>query len=183
MRLRVLLPILQTIAMLLIVWAPWNPRAQQIDIVLRDGREIKGWTLISAVQTAEWAMGINLPALTVATPVEFAIRKPDALPNYKVQFFGLWLVGFLCWYMVGRFADDLISWRRNSALPRKHWADLTFALIAFPSAILLAGPFTVDRVGPTSLAVWGVFWLVITTCVLVLRIVQVIKQRRTTAAL
>jgi predicted permease len=115
--------------------------------------------------------------------VEFAIRKPDALPNYKVQFFGLWLVGFLCWYMVGRFADDLISWRRNSALPRKHWADLTFALIAFPSAILLAGPFTVDRVGPTSLAVWGVFWLVITTCVLVLRIVQVIKQRRTTAAL
>jgi hypothetical protein len=85
--------------------------------------------------------------------------------------------------MVGRFADDLISWRRNGAQPRKHWADLTFALIAFPSAILLAGPFTVDRVGPTSLAVWGVLWLVVTACALLFRVVQVIKQRRKPVAL
>jgi hypothetical protein len=178
MRFRVLLPILQTIAMLLIVWAPWNPRSHQIDIVLRDGREIKGWTLISAVDSLDWAMGLNLPALTVATPIEFAFRKPASLPSYKIQFFGLWLVGLLCWYMVGRFADDLISWRSSGALPRKHWADLTFALIAFPSAILLAGPFTFDRAGPTSLAVWGVVWLVVTACVLLFRVVQVIKQRR-----
>lgn len=178
MRFRVLLPILQIIAMLLIVWAPWSPRAHQIDIVLRDGREIKAWTLISAVQTSDWAMGLNLPALTVATPVEFALRKPDALRNNKIQFFGLWLVGFLCWYMVGRFADDLITWRRSRALPRKHWADLTFALIAFPSAILLAGAFTFDRVGPTSLAIWGVLWLVVTASALIFRVVQVIKQRR-----
>jgi len=178
MRLRVWLPILQIAAMLLILWAPWNPKAHEIELVLRDGREFKGWTLISAADSLDWAMGLNLPALTVATPIEFAIRKPDSLPSYKIQFFSLWLVGLLGWYMVGRFVDDLIQWRRSGALPRKHWGDLMFALIAFPSAILLAGAFTFDRVGPTSLAVSSILWLVLTAAALLFRVVQVIKQRR-----
>jgi len=121
-------------------------------------------------------------AYHVTTPIEFAFRKPDALPSYKIQFFSLWLVGLLCWYMVGRFVDDLIQWRRSGALPRKHWGDLMFALIAFPSAILLAGAFTFDRVGrdraATSLAVSSSLWLVLTAAAFVFRVVQVIKQRR-----
>jgi len=177
MRFRSLFPILQTIAMLLIVWTPWNPKLHEI-VLRQDGGEFKVRTLLPGAEAADWALGINLPALTVATPIEFAIRKPGALPNYRIKFFGLWLVGLLCWYMVGRFADDLITWRRSRALPRKHSGDLTFALIAFPSAILLAGAFTFDRVGPTSLAVWGILWLVVTACALIFRVAQAIKQRR-----
>lgn len=178
MRFRFLLPILQTIAMLLIVWTPWNPKLHEIVLKRADGGEFEVRTLLPGPPASDWAMGINLPALTVATPVEFAFRKPEALRNYTIQFFGLWIVGLLCWYMAGRFVDDLIMWRRSGALPRKHWGDLTFALIAFPSAILLAGAFTFDRVGPTSLAVWGVLWLVVTACALIFRVAQVIKQRR-----
>lgn len=178
MRFRLLLPILQTAAMLFILWAPWNPKAHEIDLVLRDGREIKGWTLVSGLDSMEWAMGVNLPAAAAVTPLEFAVRESDAPPSSRIRFFGLWLVGLLCWYMVGRFADDLLQWRRSSALPVKHWADLTFALLAVPSAILLAGAFVFDRAEPISLAVWGALWLVVTSCALVFRVAQVIKQRR-----
>ncbi len=178
MRLRVWLPILQTAAMLLILWAPWNPKAHEIVILRADGSNLRIWTLIPGPPALDWATGVNLPALTVATPVEFALRKPDALPNTHVRFYGLWLVGLLCWYMVGRFIDDLLEWRRSGVLPRKHWADLTFALIAFPSAILLADAFVLDRAGSASLAVWSVLWLVVTSLALLFRVVQVIKQRR-----
>jgi hypothetical protein len=178
MRCRLLFPILQTAAMLLILWAPWIPRAHQIELILRDGHEIKSWTLIPGPEASDWAMGLNMPALTVATPAEFAIRKPGGLPNYKVQFFGLWLIGLLCWYMVGRFVEDLAKWRRSGVLPRKQWADLTFSLIAFPSAILLADAFVLERVGSAPLAACGVVWLAVTSCALVFRVGQVIRQRR-----
>ncbi len=141
MRFRVLLPVLQTLSMLLIVWAPWNSRAHRIDIVLRNGREITAWTLLPGPNALDWAEGIDLPAAAVVTPVEFAIRRADALPNDKVRFFGFWIVGLLCWYMVGRCVDDVLLWRRGGVLPRKHPGDVAFALIAVPSALLLADRF------------------------------------------
>lgn len=184
MRFRVLLPILQTLAMLLIVWAPWNPAAHQIDVILRDtGQEIKAWTLLPMFDATDWAMGVNLPAVPLVAPVEYSLRQPGALPNYKFRFFGFWFLGLLCWYMVGRFVDDLVQWRRMKTLPRKHWADLTFALIAAPSTILLAGSFTVSQGESTFLAACGVLWLFLTASAFIFRVAQIIKQRRKPVAI
>lgn len=65
MRLSLGLPLLQTIVMILILWAPWAPATHTFDIVLRDGREIQGWSVLPGPDqdTIAWAQGINLPAL------------------------------------------------------------------------------------------------------------------------
>src|SRR5882672_9514706 len=107
MRFKSLLPILQTVAMLLILWAPWTAREHEFAM-----------RLTHRPAAIEWAEAINLPASAVVTPAEFAIRKPDALSNITVKFYGFWIVGLLCWCMVGRFIDDLIQWRRAKTLPR-----------------------------------------------------------------
>jgi|SRR5271170_4721956 hypothetical protein len=178
MRWKVLLPVLQTIAMVLIVWAPWNRKAHEVDIVLPDGREIKGWTLIPGLDAFEWAEGVNLPTVVVVTPLEFAIRKAGALPSLKVTFYGVWLVGLLCWYMVGRFVDDLILWRRGRKLPRKHTGDLAFALLVAPSAALPAIAFNDRDARVPVLAAWGTVWIAIASAVLLFRLAQIIQQRK-----
>jgi hypothetical protein len=177
MRFRILLPALQTLAMLLIVWSPWNSRAHRIDIALRNGREIAAWTLLPGPDALDWAEGIDLPAAAVVTPVEFAVRRAGALPNDKVRFFGFWIVGLLCWHMVGRCVDDVMRWRRSGVLPRKHPGDVAFALIAVPSALLLADVFISDGTRG-ALFVWSAIWLAVTFAVFLFRLAQIIQQRR-----
>ena len=164
--------------MVLTLWAPGNPEAHKVDVRLTNDRESKFWTLIPGPNPIEWAEGINLPASAVVTPVEFALRRPDALPNMKVKFYGFWLVGLLCWYMVGRFIDDLIQWRRAKKLPRKNAGDLTFALIAAPSAALLGIAFNEGNLQSHVLATWGIIWIAIATTALLFRVAQAIQQRK-----
>lgn len=178
MRFNIFLPVLQMMAMLLIVWAPWSPQAHQLDVLFADGAESKMWALIPGPPAIDWAEGINLPASAVVTPLEFAIRKTHTLPDYKVRFCGLWLVGLLCWYMVGRLIDDVISWRRRRMLPRKNAGDLTFAFIVAPSAALLAIAFNEGDARVPVIAVWGVIWVVIACAALLFRVAQAIQQRR-----
>ena len=167
MPLKYLLPTLQTIAMLLIISAPRNTGTHEIDSHLAYGPA-----------ALEWAEGINLPASAVVTPSEFAIRKSDALPNMTLRFYGFWSVGLLCWYMVGRFVDDLILWRRDKKLPSKNAADLTFAFIAAPSAALLGIAFNGGNVQSHVLATWGIIWIAIASAALLFRVAQAIQQRR-----
>jgi len=164
--------------MLLILWAPSNPKAHDLDIVFANGVSMKAWTLIPGGNAIDWAEGINLPASAVVTPLEFAIRKPAALPSYKFRFFGVWLIGILCWYMVGRFVGDLLQWRSTRTLPRKNAMDLGFALIATPSAVLLAKALPDAGRSSPILAVWAVIWLGITSADLLFRVAQEIRQRR-----
>jgi hypothetical protein len=178
MRFKFLLPALQTAAMLVLVWAPWTPGAHQIDLRLLDGRRVKQWTLIPGPVSLDWALGVNLPAAAIAIPVEFAARGTEGLPNFRVRFYGFWLAGILCWYMVGRFVDDLSQWRRNRKLPRARGSDLAFALIAVPSSVLLAGAFTFGGAGVPSLAVWGAVWVAVTFAALLFRLAQVVRYRR-----
>jgi hypothetical protein len=177
MQFRSWLPKIQTAAMLLIVWSPWNPKAHHVDGVFANGTGISTWTLLPP-EAIDWAQGVNLPAVVVVTPLEFATRKSGDLPNSKIRFYGVWLVGLLCWYMVGRFVDDLREWRRTRSLPRKHPADLTFALIATPSAALLEIAFNEADRPPQVLTLWGMVWLVITITALLFRVAQEIRQRR-----
>jgi hypothetical protein len=100
------------------------------------------------------------------------------LENSRFLFHGYWLVGLLCWYMVGRLVDDLISWRRNKSLPRKNPADLAFALLAAPSSILLASAFTFDHEAGRVMAAWGAVWLALSSTALLFRTWQYINQRR-----
>jgi hypothetical protein len=176
MRFRLLLPALQTIAMLLIVWAPWAARTHEIDLIQKDGREIKSWTLIPAVNAMNWALGLNLPAGAIVTPAEFAVRRTDAPPNSKVRFFGLWLVGLLCWHMVGRFVDDLFRWRHDRVLPPQRGADMAFALLAVPSAILLAGPSFSTGANVPVLAVWSALWIVVACAAMLFRFAQFFRE-------
>jgi hypothetical protein len=178
MRFKFLLPILQTAAMLLILWAPWNPKAHEADVRLANGGATRVATLIPGPDALEWAEGINLPASAIVTPAEFAMRKPDALPNTKLRFYGFWLVGLLCWHMVGRFIDDLVQWRRTRTLPRKHAGDLAFALLAAPSAALLGIAFNEGKIQSYVLAAWGMMWIVVTSAALLFRVAQVIRQRK-----
>ena len=179
MRFKFLLPILQTAALLLLLWAPWNPNAHKLQ--LANGLTLETATLPGPA-AIEWAEGINLPASAIVTPAEFAMRKPDALPNMKVRFYGFWLVGLLCWYMVGRFVDDLIQWLRAGKLPRKNTADLAFALLAAPSAALLGITFNQGTIQSRVLATWGIIWIVIASAALLFRVAQAIQQRKRRAA-
>jgi hypothetical protein len=181
MRFKVWLPLVHTIAMLLITWAPWAPESHKLDIVLRGGREIKTWTLVPRSNPAnplDLVEGINLPAAAVVLPAEFAARRGRSWMNINFAFFGFWIVGLLCWYMIGRFGDDLRRWRRTGALPRKHAGDVVFALLVVPSSILLAGVFLFGELGAPVLAVWSAVWLALSCSALVFRIMQVIRQRR-----
>jgi hypothetical protein len=175
MRFNLLLPILQTAAMLLALWGPRSPKALDSNAQLTNGQA--SGRVISPT-ALEWAEGINLPASAVVTPAEFAMRKPDALPNMKVRFYGFWLVGLLCWHMVGRFVDDLIQWRRAKKLPRKNTGDLAFALIAAPSAALLGVAFNEGGIQSHVLATWGVIWIAIASAALLFRVVQVVQRKR-----
>jgi hypothetical protein len=176
MRFNIWLPVLQTVAMLLIVWAPWAPHAHQIRIVIRDGREMTVWTLIPRRESIDWTRGLNLPADAVVTPAEFAIRKTGEPPNLKLKFFGLWVVGLLCWYMVGRFADDLLRWRRDRMLPLRRPADVAFALLAFPSAILLGSVFFFGGENVQVLAAWSAIWVVIASAAFLFRVAQFFRE-------
>jgi hypothetical protein len=163
MRFRFVLPALQIAAMLLVVWVPWARATQGLN---------------PGLTAMQWAEGINLPAAAIAIPLEYGLRGADALPNYKLRLYGFWTVGLLCWYMVGRFVEDLVQWRRRRALPRKNPGDLTFALLAVPSARLLGGVFLFGDSNSRVLAAWSAIWIVITCSALVFRVAQVIQQRR-----
>ena len=178
MRWKSLLPFLQMAAMLLIVWAPWSSQAHEVIARRANGIEVKTWTLIPGPNATVWAEGVNLPAVVVVTPLEFALRKGGDLPSFTVTFYGVWIVGLLCWYMVGRFVDDLIFWGRTRTLPRKNAGDLAFALLVAPSAALVGIAFNDNDTGVPLLAVWGIIWIAIASAVLLFRVAQVIRQRR-----
>ena len=178
MRFRFVLPALQMVAMLLIVWATWAPGAHEVRLVPSNGTEPQSWMLVPSPIAVEWAEAINLPSAAIVIPAEFGLRGADAVPNYKLRLYGFWIVGLLCWYMVGRFVDDLVQWRRRRALPRKNPGDLTFALLAVPSALLLGGVFLFGDSNSRVLAAWSAIWIVITGSALVFRVAQVIQQRR-----
>jgi hypothetical protein len=162
MRFRFTLPAIQIAVMVFILWAPSSRGAQWLN---------------PGPTAQDWAEGINLASATIAIPVEFGLRGTDALPNYKIRFYGFWIVGLLCWYMVGRFVDDIVQWRRRAALPKKHPGDLAFALLAVPSALLLGGVFLFGESKSPVLAAWSVVWIVITCSALLFRVAQVIQQR------
>jgi hypothetical protein len=177
MRFRVWLPVLQTVAMTLILWSPWSRTAHELDVVA-DGNEIKTWMLIPGPASLDWAQAINLPAATVVTPAEFVLRNGGAWRNSKVFFFGLWIAGILCWYMVGRVVDDLVQWGRSRILPSKHASDLMFAFLALPASIMMAVAFPLGGTGAPITSASGPIWISVTSIALILRVAQAIKFRR-----
>jgi hypothetical protein len=178
MRFRFWLPLIQSVAMLLVTWAPWAPQSHRVDAVLRDGREIKTWLLVPGPAALDFALGINLPAVPIVVPIEFAARRGQPWVSLNFRFFGFWLVGLLCWYMVGRLADDCLAWQRSGVLPKKNNGDVAFALLVVPSSMLLAGVFLFGGADPLVLAVWSAIWLVVSGSALTFRLLQVIRQRR-----
>lgn len=81
------LPVLQTIAVIVIPWAPWSPQTDKFDIVLRDGREIRGWSMLPGPDqnTLAWAQGINHPALLAAIRIDHASEKFQQLPELNLH--------------------------------------------------------------------------------------------------
>lgn len=181
MRFRLWLPVLQSIAMLLITWAPWSPEAHRLTIVRPEERKISTWTVVprpNIVDPFDFAEGINLPAAAVVVPIEFAARQGGSWMNTNFRFFGFWIGGLLCWYMAGRFVDDVMQWRRSRVLPTKHSIDIAFALLALPSSILLASVCLFSGPASRVLAVASAFWLAMSGAALIFRLVQIIAQRR-----
>lgn len=172
---------LQTIAMLLITWAPWAPEAHQLPIGLPEKKQISTWTLVpgpNIVDPFDFSEGINLPAAAVVVPIEFAARQGGSWMNTNFRFFGFWIMGLLCWYMVGRFVDDVVQWRRSRVLPRKNSSDIAFALLAVPSSILLASVFLFAGGASRVLTIASAVWLILSGAALIFRLVQIIAQRR-----
>jgi hypothetical protein len=184
MRLRFGLPLLQTIAMFLILWAPWSPETHKFDIVLRDGTEIRGWNVLPGPDqnTIGWAQGINLPALPAEIPIDLAYEKFQQLPELNLRFFSFWFFGALSWYMIGRAAEDIVKWRQTALRP-PHWFDLLFAVealvLAVPSFLIL----TLDHSGNDLrvLTVWSAIWVALASLALGLRLFQRVKASRKNA--
>ena len=180
MRLSLGLPVLQTIAMMLILWAPWAPEAHKFDLVLRDGREIRGWSLLPGPDqdTFLWAEGINLPALLAVIPIDLANERFAHLPKQNLRFFSIWFFGSLAWYMIGRVGEDILKWRK-SGLPSLRWVDLLFAgeafLLALPLFLALVLDHSKDDV--RVLTVCSGIWVVLASGALSLRLLQKAKAR------
>jgi hypothetical protein len=178
MRFRVWLPIAQTIAMLWLTWSSLNHGPQNFVLPAPDGMESTPPMHNAAPRALEWAQGINLPAVTVVTPLEFAFRRTQSLPNYRIHFCGFWLIGLLCWYMTGRFADEIGHWRKMRVLERAPRAGVMFALLALPSTILMAAAFGLSGQESRVISAWAIVWLVITSADFVFRVAQLIRFRR-----
>lgn len=181
MRLRLALPLLQTIAMMLILWAPWSPETHKLDIVLRDGREIHGWSVLPGPDqnTLAWAQGINLPALPAEIPVDLIQEKFQWLPVLQLRFFYFLFFGVLSWYMVGRVAEDFLKLRKHT-FPPLRWLDLAFAIEAFLVAIPSFLTLTLDRSKDNFrvLIAWSAVWAVLASVALGLRLYQRAKAKR-----
>jgi len=123
MRLSLGLPLLQTIAMVIIVWAPWAQQTHKVDIVLQDGRKIHNWTLLPGPDqdTILWAQGINLPALLAEVPIDLTCERFEQLPELKIRFFSFWFFGILSWYMIGRVVEDILKWRQTGLPPSRRF--------------------------------------------------------------
>ena len=178
MRFRVWLPIAQTIAMLWLTWSSLNHGPQKFVLRAPDGMESTTPAHHAGPQALEWAQGVNLPAVTVVTPLEFAFRRTQGLPNYRIQFYGCWLIGLLCWYMTGRFADEIVQWRKMRIIERAPRAGVMFALLALPSTILMAAAFGFKGEQSRVISNWAIVWLAITSADFVFRLAQLIRHRR-----
>jgi hypothetical protein len=163
MRFRTWLPVMQAIAMCALAWMWWAHSAP---------------TTPGKSDILQWAEGINLPAVAVVAPLEFSIRQSEAAPNANIRFFGYWIVGLLCWWMVGRFFDELLHWQKTKTLDPAPRADLTFALIAFPSTILMAVAFGFAGTESRVISAWASVWLAITSADMIFRLAQLIRHRR-----
>ena len=181
MRLSLGLPLLQTIAMMVILWAPWSADTHKIDIVLQDGREIHGWSVLPGPEqnTLAWAQGINLPALLSEIPIDFTCEKLPKFPELKLRFFNFWFFGILSWFMVGRVGEDILKWRKD-AFPTLRWWDLLFAIEAFVFAVPSFVILTLDHSGNDFrvLTAWSAVWAVLASFALGLRLFQRAKAKR-----
>ena len=87
MRLSLGLPALQTIAMIVILWAPWSPETHKFDIVLRDGREIRGleYPARTRPEHPRMAQGIHHPALLAEIPIDHASEEFQQFPKLNLH--------------------------------------------------------------------------------------------------
>ncbi|SRR6266567_2591695 len=181
MRFRFGFPVLQSVAMFIFMWAPWVPGGHKFDIVLRDGTEFKGWTLLpdwNAFDSVVWAQGLNLPALPAEIPIDLASEKWENLGVRTFRFFSFWFWGILVWYLIGRLVDDLIRWRSFSVLPRRQWGDLAFAveamLVAMPSFLSLAFERSAEFLVVRN---WSAVWVLAASTALAVRLLQFVRHR------
>jgi phosphoglycerol transferase MdoB-like AlkP superfamily enzyme len=181
MRISLGLPLLQTIAMILILWAPWAPETHKYDLLLRDGRGIRGWSLLPGPEqhTIAWAQGINLPALLVVIPIDRARERFAHLPERNLRFFSLWFFGSLTWYMTGRVGEDILMWLK-SGLPSSRRFDLLFAAEAFLLAVSSFLALVLDQSEDDFrvLTIWSGIWVVLASGALTIRLLQKAKTRR-----
>lgn len=164
--------------MALVLWSPWSQNVMNQRFEARTGGEAKYLAVVRLPIAVDWAQGLNLPAVTVVSPVEFALRDREAWRNWTVMLFGLWGTGLLCWYMVGRVIDDLMQWRRLRVLPPKHGGDLLFAFLALPGSILIAAAYPLGNPEAVVTAVWGPVWITLSAVAFIFRVYQFIKLRR-----
>jgi hypothetical protein len=185
MRFRLGLPMLQTVSMLLILWAPWAPKAHRYDFLLRDGKEFKGWTILpdaSVFDAPSWAQAMNLPAILAEIPIDLltdAIEREEQLPDPRMRFFLFWSLGLVVWYFLGRFVEEVVQWSRTAILPRVRSADLVFAVEAGMVATLAAIVSVTGGATDSPVLAWSsAVWFTVASSVLTVRLLQVVRYRR-----
>src|SRR5258708_3960545 len=185
MRLSLGLPVLQTIAMMVIVWAPWAPQTHKFGYALEGGREIRGWSVLPGPDqdTIAWAQGINLPGLLAEIHIDLACERFEPLPELKLRFFSFWFFGILSWYMIGRVGEDILKWRQTG-LPLSRRFDFLFAVEAFVLAVPSFLVLVLDRSKENFrvLTVWSAIWAILASGALSLRLLQKARQRKAIAS-
>jgi len=177
MRFQIWLPAMQTLAMIWLMLWPLNPEAHKVVVRRADGGTMAIVAHGPTPDAVEWAKAINLPAVPVANPIEFAFRN-QSLPSYRAEFYCCWVIGLLYWYMSGRFIDDVVLWRKTRVLERAPRGGVGFALLALPSTILMAAAFGLSGAESRVISAWAIVWLAITSAAFVFRVAQLIRHRR-----
>lgn len=168
---------MQTLAMIWLMWSPLNPDAHRLVPRRPDPGTATIVTHGPTPDAVEWAKAINLPAVPVANPIEFAFRN-QSLPSSRAEFYCCWLIGLLYWYMSGRFIDEVVLWRKTRILERAPRGGVGFALLALPSTILMAAAFGLSGAESRVISAWAAVWLLITAAAFVFRVAQLIRHRR-----
>ena len=180
MRLRHLLPVLQvlTSVALIAIFFLQIPKVYQVPQGDGNSKLIideKTAYCCTNVDTFLWVAGINLPAAWVALPLAIAVHRDFAPSLVRILSFAFG--GIFVWFFAGRFFDDVISWRRENTLPPFQVTDFIFALLTFPTVVLVGAAFVFG--GRTMIlgVTCGMFWFVLSSCALTFRTVQFVRRR------
>jgi hypothetical protein len=119
------------------------------------------------IDPVAFGRGVSLPAQPVVLVMlsatwDYSRDGHDYFHDPVWQATGFAVSGIVVWFLLGRFLDDFLAWRRTSARPRFRIVDLIFAMTAAAVATITTTgaviAFRDFQFVPFPARAWVVFW-------------------------